>query len=61
MMPCSPSSSQRAAMQHIDCCIALARGQRALAQVHLEMGPDAAQHLLQDVIATRSTSIPPKR
>ena len=36
--------------RHIVCCVALARGQRALARVYLEMGPDAAQRWLRDEI-----------
>ena len=36
--------------RHIVCCVALARGQRALARVYLEMGPDAAQQWLRDEI-----------
>jgi hypothetical protein len=36
--------------RHIVCCIALARGQRVLARVYLEMGPDAAQQWLRGEI-----------
>ena len=36
--------------QHIVCCIALARGQRVLARVYLEMDQNAAQQWLQDEI-----------
>ena len=36
--------------QHIVCCIALARGQRVLARVYLEMGLDAAQQWLWDEV-----------
>lgn len=36
--------------RHIVCCIALARGQRVLARVYLEMGPNAAQEWLLDEI-----------
>ena len=36
--------------RHIVYCIALARGQRVLVRVYLEMNPDAAQRLLREEI-----------